>query len=105
MEKALARRCRLRLLTPAVDHDAQQDLFGTFSPEVGVHKSPPDVVFQRSLRSGKDVFGQPQKQPGLAFVAINRSAAPHEIQLPDRLLKLNSYGCLLEIDKRRVIEV
>ena len=32
------------LLAGPVDHEAQQDLFGAFTPEAGVHKSPPDEV-------------------------------------------------------------
>jgi hypothetical protein len=76
VEKALARRCRLRLLTPAVDHDAQQDLFGTFSPEVGVHKSPPDVVFQRSLRAHR--YRLTLRRDGVAIATIPARGSERE---------------------------
>ena len=46
-------------LTGDTMDEQQQDLFGLFAPETGVHKSPPpapaplkeDIVFQRSARA------------------------------------------------------
>ncbi len=59
-----------------MDHDAQQDLFGTFSPEAGVHKSPPDVVFQRSLRAHR--YRLTLRRDGVAIATIPARGSERE---------------------------
>jgi predicted metal-dependent hydrolase len=34
-----------------VNDEVQQSLFDTFAPESGVHKGPPEILFQRSMRA------------------------------------------------------
>ena len=51
-----------------MDKTNQQDLFGTFTPESGVHKSPPELVFRRSLRA--DRYRLTLRRDGVAVATI-----------------------------------
>jgi predicted metal-dependent hydrolase len=48
--------------------ETQQDLFGAFSPEAGVHKAPPDIVFERSLRAHR--YRLTLRRDGVAVATI-----------------------------------
>ncbi|MFT3869203.1 MAG: SprT family zinc-dependent metalloprotease [Nibricoccus sp.] len=48
--------------------EIQQSLFDTFTPESGVHKGPPDIVFQRSLRA--DRYRLTLRRDGVAVATI-----------------------------------
>lgn len=51
-----------------MDQPTQQDLFGTFSPEAGVHKSPPQLVFRRSSKA--DRYRLTLRRDGVAVATI-----------------------------------
>jgi predicted metal-dependent hydrolase len=59
-----------------VEHESQQDLFGSFSPEAGVHKSPPDIVFQRSLRAHR--YRLTLRRDGVAVATIPARGSERE---------------------------
>ncbi len=46
----------------------QQSLFDTFAPEAGVHKAPPDIVYQRSQRA--DRYRLTLRRDGVAVATI-----------------------------------
>lgn len=58
----------MRSLNQQVSDEIQQSLFDTFSPESGVHKGPPDIVFQRSLRA--DRYRLTLRRDGVAVATI-----------------------------------
>lgn len=64
------------LLGAPVDDSAQQDLFGTFVPEAGVHKSPPELVFRRSLRA--DRYRLTLRRDGVAVATIPARGSERE---------------------------
>lgn len=51
-----------------MDETNQQQLFGSFLPEAGVHKSPPELVFRRSLRA--DRYRLTLRRDGVAVATI-----------------------------------
>ena len=59
-----------------MDTSTQQDLFGTFSPEAGVHKSPPEIVFRRSLRA--DRYRLTLRRDGVAVATIPAKGSERE---------------------------
>jgi predicted metal-dependent hydrolase len=59
-----------------VDQASQQDLFGAFSPESGVHKSPPDLVFERSLRAHR--YRLTLRRDGVAVATIPARGSERE---------------------------
>jgi len=54
----------------------QQSLFDTFAPESGVHKGPPDIVFQRSLRA--DRYRLTLRRDGVAVATIPARGSERE---------------------------
>lgn len=59
-----------------MDETNQQDLFGTFTPESGVHKSPPELVFRRSLRA--DRYRLTLRRDGVAVATIPARGSERE---------------------------
>ena len=59
-----------------MDQETQQDLFGDFAPTAGVHKSPPDVVFQRSLRAHR--YRLTLRRDGTAIATIPARGSERE---------------------------
>ena len=59
-----------------MNEGTQQDLFGAFAPEAGVHKSPPDIVFQRSLRAHR--YRLTLRRDGVAIATIPARGSERE---------------------------
>ncbi len=62
----------------SVDRETQQDLFGTFSPEAGVHKSPPEIIFERSHRAHR--YRLTLRRDGVAVATIPARGSEREAQ-------------------------
>lgn len=54
----------------------QQDLFGLFAPEAGVHKSPPDVIFRRSAQANR--YRLTLRRDGVAVATIPSRGSERE---------------------------
>lgn len=74
----LAFRAKIRSLAKPVDEPTQQDLFGAFAPEAGVHKSPPEVLFRRSHRA--DRYRLTLRRDGVAIATIPARGSEREAQ-------------------------
>lgn len=59
-----------------MENETQQDLFGAFSPEAGVHKAPPDIVFERSLRAHR--YRLTLRRDGVAVATIPARGSERE---------------------------
>lgn len=57
----------------------QQSLFDTFAPETGVHKGPPEIVFQRSARAHH--YRLTLRRDGVAVATIPARGSEREAQL------------------------
>ena len=60
------------------DDAIQQSLFDAFTPEAGVHKGPPDVVFERSHRAHQ--YRLTLRRDGVAVATIPARGTEREAQ-------------------------
>jgi predicted metal-dependent hydrolase len=62
-----------------VSDDVQQSLFDAFAPEAGVHKGPPEIVFQRSARAHH--YRLTLRRDGVAVATIPARGSEREAHL------------------------
>ncbi len=63
---------------PVSQDEFQPTLFEAFAPEVGVHKAPPEIVFQRNLRARH--YRLTLRRDGVAVATIPASGSEREAQ-------------------------
>lgn len=62
-----------------MSNEVQQSLFDSFAPEAGVHKGPPEIVFQRSERARH--YRLTLRRDGVAVAIIPARGSEHEARV------------------------